>query len=294
MINRRVSRASSANVAILPLHHGSVVRTDPFESYDNDDGGGGTGKHQQQQHHHNPPPRTRFRPSPNQLQNLYKSLMITFTVAIFFVFVARDLPMSDDENLEETVHHHTAPRKGQFPSLEYPLQHSTLVGIYFAAAWCPMSTPVTTMLDELFRDVLLKPPPIDSTENDVSADTFSLDQHYSHRKGFSIIYVSSDSDSNEMHSYVKPNWFSVPFNNVEERSNIKRFYLTCAKRELTELGFERKREIPSLIILSGESRDVLTYNGIQDLKDHGVQAVDHWLEINRLNLALLDKYGEHH
>lgn len=269
---------------VLPLYNSTVVHTDPSDNLELNEGS----KHPPQISQQRP----RFRPSQNQLQSLYKSLLITFTVAIFFSFVIRDLPITDEEE-EEAQFHRNLPSKGQFPSLEFPFEHSSLVGLYFAASWCPQSTPVTEKLDELFRDVLIQPPAT-SNDNNEGVDTFLQDQQHHLRKGLSIVYISSDSDQDSMESYRKPNWFTVPFSNVDERSDIKRFYKTCAKRELSELGFERKREIPSLIILSGETRDVLTYDGIQDIRDHGVQSIDHWLDIHRLHLALGDKYSEHY
>jgi hypothetical protein len=164
-----------------------------------------------------------------------------------------------------------------FPSLQYALRNSEITLLYFAASWCPMSTPVTDLLDELFRDVLLEPP-----EDDQPQDLLQ-------RQGLSLVYVSSDRYKEEMEDYIQSNWMAVPFDS-EERAALKRRFKTCAKRELEDSGMEREHEIPTLIALSGTTHQVLTVNGVKDLGDYGLNAVDHWMELDRLSLALRDKY----
>lgn len=61
----------------------------------------------------------------------------------------------------------------EFPSLRETLEKYEIVGLYFAAAWCPMSTTVTELLDDTFRSTLL------SAEK--SGDT-----------KFAVVYISSD------------------------------------------------------------------------------------------------------
>lgn len=174
----------------------------------------------------------------------------------------RDLPLQD------------------FPSLQYALRNSDIALLYFAAAWCPMSTPVTNKLDEIFRDVLLEPPSEDSSPRNLLQ-----------RQGVSLVYVSSDRSSQEMQDYLKPSWMYVPFDS-EEREALKRRFATCARRELDELGMERKHEIPTLIVLSGPTHNVLTFHGVKDVEEYGLNAIDHWLELERLSAALETKYSD--
>jgi len=54
----------------------------------------------------------------------------------------------------------------------------------------------------------------------------------------------------------------------------------------------RKHEIPTLIIISGVTHEALTYSGVQDIEQNGAQAVDHWMELNRLSIALESKFGK--
>lgn len=172
----------------------------------------------------------------------------------------RDLPLQD------------------FSSLQYALRNSEITLLYFAAAWCPMSTPVTERIDELFRDILLQPPDEDSPRN-------LLQRH-----GVSLVYVSSDRDQEEMEDYMKPNWMTVPFSSPE-REALKRRFATCARREMAELSMmDRKHEIPTLIVLSGPTHNVLTFHGVKDIQDFGVNAIDHWVDLEHLSYALSEKF----
>jgi nucleoredoxin len=156
-----------------------------------------------------------------------------------------------------------------FPSLLAALETSDVVALYFAASWCPMSTPTTKLLDKHFRDALV-----------------------SDERRISIVYVSSDKDEASFDAYVKPGWKTVPYTtNAKERSAMKRHFRTCAKREMDEVGLEtRDYEIPSLIVMAASTQQVITYTGIQDVKELGVAAVDHWMEMKRLQTALESKY----
>jgi hypothetical protein len=167
-----------------------------------------------------------------------------------------------------------------FPSLRYALRNSDLVILYFAASWCRMSTPVTELLDETFQNVLLVPPDEERPQGDLL-----------HRHGLSLVYVSSDEDEEDMLNYLKPNWMHVPFHS-EEREALKRRFAVCARRELAELGMERKHEIPTAVILSGRTHNVLTFHGVKDVQEYGIEAVQHWADLERLSQALSDKYDE--
>ena len=182
---------------------------------------------------------------------------------------SRYVPALDDE---EQRHLNKPMPLDPFPSLRSAFKTSgaDVIALYFAASWCPMSTPITNLLDDLFRDKL------------VSASNSD--------KRFAIVYVSSDKDSATFDAYVKPGWKTVPYANKEERSAIKHHFRTCAKREMEEVGLAtRDYEIPNLIVLAGKSQQVLTYAGIQDVKELGDAAVDHWMELKRLQTALETK-----
>jgi len=152
----------------------------------------------------------------------------------------------------------------QFSKLAFALHNSDLVALYFAASWCPMSTPISIALDKAFgnKDYILSP-------TDVG------------RKHLSIVYVSSDRDIDEYNEYIKNrNWLAIPFESAQ-RTNIKKHFKTCAHRELEELDIDRKHEIPTIIVIDSETEGIITPNGADDLDDLGAKAFDHWKDMQK-------------
>ena len=189
--------------------------------------------------------------------------------------------------LDGERHLHNADREmgelplAKFPSLTNSFAKSEIVLIYFAARWCPMSTPITEALDDAFsgkRNTLLYPD---------EADTF--DAAAEGRKPLSLVYVSSDRSEEEMVDYILGGWQSIPFDSTE-RTELKKHFRVCANRELEELGFERKFEIPTLMILDGHTHGILSTNGVEDIREYGDKALTHWLGMQSLIRGLEDKY----
>jgi hypothetical protein len=162
----------------------------------------------------------------------------------------------------------------QFPTLQHICrQNYKLIGLYFAASWCPMSTPTTKLLDTTFRHYLLstrmKPKQLNETT-------------------FTIVYVASDSTIESFYNYIQPGWDYIPYNNTIERSNIKQIFHTCAKREIDVLHMtDRWYEIPNLIILKytrnyryidsvQQLLQVITYHGLKDVRKYGIHALQIW------------------
>ena len=170
----------------------------------------------------------------------------------------------------------------KFESLRYALQKSELVLLYFAASWCPMSAPVTDQLDSLFRDILIPPASIQVDSNDKNKLEDAVQRLVKDSippEGISLVYVSSDKSQGEMKDYQKTNWMVVPYDSPD-RNNLKRHFETCAKIEMESLGIkERQGELPSLIVISGASHQVLTMDGVDHIKDKGQKAVDYWFEL---------------
>jgi hypothetical protein len=233
----------------------------------------------------------------NDLWGLYKLLLGIIATGLVVVLLQRHVMVEDrieGMNLHSVMRTDSwtagqqddAPTEkplDQFPSLQYALQNSKLVGIYFGAAWCPMTTPVTELLNTHFKDLILAPPaPGEGTPSSPA----------SHHEGLSIVYVSSDTDEAAASEYLRPNWMSLPFA-TSERADVKRHFLTCAKREMKELSIkERKHDIPTLIIVDGASQQVLTYHGVKDVNEYGAEAIDHWMELASLSDALDSKYRD--
>lgn len=165
----------------------------------------------------------------------------------------------------------------EYPSIQYALDHSDVVLLYFAAAWCGMSTPITQLLDDKFGDILLPP------EDRGSKLTNRV------RRPISLVYVSSDKSEEEMIKYTRKNWIDVPFES-QERTALKRHFKVCAKPEIPILNIDRMYEIPTIVVVSGASHNVLTMNGVGDLKEKGAEAMIHWIKLLHANKALEDNY----
>ena len=135
----------------------------------------------------------------------------------------------------------------RFPSLAGSLAPTTptpLLGLYFAAAWCPDCTGVTPVLDKVFTQQ--KPP-----------------------KVFDLIYVSSDKDEAQLQGNLpSPSWGFVPFDHEQERSNLKRYFGACAAKEVALLDMkaeDRLSGIPTLILVDKKTGNIVTRDGVDDI-----------------------------
>jgi hypothetical protein len=149
----------------------------------------------------------------------------------------------------------------KFSELEYALATSDLVALYFAASWCPMSTPISIALDLAFGngDILL-------TNDGI-------------RKELSIVYVSSDKTLDTFNGYIhNRKWLAVPYES-KERNDLKRHFSTCAKIELEELDIDRKHEIPTIIVIDSKTHGIITTNGADDVGHMGDEALQHWKDV---------------
>jgi len=172
-----------------------------------------------------------------------------------------------------------------FTSLDHALANANLVGLYFAASWCPMSTPITNKMSDIFSS---------GTSSLQERILSPLKPHIAHenivRKDLAIVYVSSDKSETDMKKYSKSNWINVPFDS-DDRDNLKRHFRTCAQVEMEELGIERRRlEIPSLIIIDSVTHGVLSLNGKEDMLEYGDGVLDHWQQLQDLLRSLEEKY----
>ena len=149
----------------------------------------------------------------------------------------------------------------KFSELSYALKNSDLVALYFAASWCPMSTPISLALDSAFgkTDMLL------SNEGG--------------RKILAVVYVSSDETLDEFNGYIRNRqWLAVPYES-KQRNDLKRHFSTCAKRELEDLNIDRKHEIPTIIVIDSETHGIITTNGADDVDQMGEDSLQHWKDI---------------
>jgi hypothetical protein len=168
--------------------------------------------------------------------------------------------MEGSRRVDKSNFYRTRPLD-QFSELTYALEHSQLVLLYFAASWCPMSTPISIALDKAFGrgDILL-------TRN-------------GKKKTLAIVYVSSDETLEEYKEYTrKRQWLPIPFDSPD-KNNIKRHFATCAHRELEELHFDRKHEIPTGIVIDSRTQGIITTNGADDVEKMGDGALERWLQL---------------
>jgi hypothetical protein len=169
-----------------------------------------------------------------------------------------------------------------FPTLQYPLQHTKLIGLYFAASWCTKSTPVTQALDEYFRDIILPP----KSEDEEAVRELKMDRY-----PLAIVHVSSDTKEAKFQDYIRQNWIAVPFD-TPEKTALKRKFQVCAQPEVEFLGIDRKYEIPTLLIVDSETQTILTANGVEDLEEFEGKALQHWMELHDLVRGMEEKYAK--
>lgn len=166
---------------------------------------------------------------------------------------------------EARTSRHGRRHLSQYSELSFALQNSDLLAIYFAASWCPMSTPISHALDEAFgnKDILL------------TAEGGS-------RSTLSIVYVSSDETKEEYDEYLNHgrDWIAVPFESPQI-SQLKRHFSTCARRELGDLGIDRKHEIPTIIVIDSQTQGIITTSGADDVDEMGYDALNHWQDLQK-------------
>lgn len=184
---------------------------------------------------------------------------------ILMLFVASFMHFGRDETKQDVRQLRDEPALplSKFSDLSYALKTSDLVALYFAASWCGMSTPISRALDEAFGD---------------SDEVLTLDGQ---RKTLSIVYVSSDRSLEDYRDYISGrNWLAIPYES-EERTLLKQHFKTCARPEMGELGIDREHEIPTIIVIDSSNHEVLTTEGVKDMRYLKEEALDHWIQLQQ-------------
>ena len=207
--------------------------------------------------------------------------LLGFLLTTKFDFVSHH-PPKDIESGIESLTTVTGGSLSKFKSLERALADSKIVGLYFAAGWCSMSTPVSKSLEEVFSADKSMHSRVLSNEPTPSGED----------KDFALVYISSDESEEEMKDYSRWNWINVPFDSPD-KNNLKRHLRTCAEIEMKDLGIDVRRfHIPALIIIDSASQGILSTNGVDELQEYGEDVLDHWLALQTLTRGLEDKYDE--
>lgn len=133
----------------------------------------------------------------------------------------------------------------KFPSL--PLS-KPLTGLYFAASWCPDCTPVTPKVAQA---------------------------HQATSEAWNVVYIGSESTPEQV-ATVPTTFTIVPLEKEQERSDLKRHFGACASREAEPLQVNRKFGLPTLIILSTATGEVITTEGVEEIQASGATAVEKW------------------
>ncbi len=134
------------------------------------------------------------------------------------------------------------------PSLS-EVKEASILALYFSSAWCDDSQASHEHVTEVFKTQQL--------QEDGSPDVL-----------IDLIYVSSDTSAEELQGNLEDGWKFIPFEQEELRSNIKRHFGICAKKEMEALGItleERKGGIPTLILIESKSCKVLTTDAISQV-----------------------------
>ena len=148
------------------------------------------------------------------------------------------------------------------PSIDFGTSSPIMIGLLFAAKWCPDCTNVV--------------PAIGKVTDAVATDDADKDW-------LKVIYVSSDIDEMAIQQFKPSSMLHIPHSAVNERTSIKQRYSTCAAKEMTALQISsRKNGVPTLILINSSSGTTLSENGIDDVMDPATtaqQVLDRWKQL---------------
>jgi thiol-disulfide isomerase/thioredoxin len=126
-----------------------------------------------------------------------------------------------------------------------------LVGILFAAGWCDDCQEFVPRLRK-FVELNQK---LEREGQDGSL------------RSFTVMYVSSDRSREEMDRFKPTRWLEVPYEQAQERTQLKRHFGACAKKELDDanLGMtvhDRRHGIPTLVLVEASTGRIVSEIGV--------------------------------
>ncbi|KAI2504620.1 Thioredoxin-like [Fragilaria crotonensis] len=120
------------------------------------------------------------------------------------------------------------------------------VGLYFAAAWCPMCTSFEPALIKFQKDAAEQGTPIE------------------------IVYVSSDRTSADLSKRASNmNMMSVPFDAADD---FKRKFNIWAGSESAKFGFGRRSGVPAIVVLDKNAEEI----AFVAAESEGAKSLDTW------------------
>lgn len=154
----------------------------------------------------------------------------------------------------------------RFPSLAPVFAAKpALIGLLFATAWCPDCWPVVPRVEGLVKAA--------------AGATFASSGDASLSSDLAIVYISSDDSAAQMASYKPAVMAEIAFDNVNERSELKRLTETCAGKEMAAVGMtSRQHGTPTLILMNAATGAILTFDGVKDVMalDAPLDALAKW------------------
>jgi thiol-disulfide isomerase/thioredoxin len=140
------------------------------------------------------------------------------------------------------------------PSIDFGASPPKMIGLLFAAKWCPDCTNVVPAIGRV----------MDAVDQDL----------------LKVIYISSDTDEMSIQQFKPSSMLHIPHSAVEERTRIKQQYSTCAAKEMGALQIpSRKHGIPTLILINALTGTILSEDGVEDVMDPATtdqQVLDRW------------------
>ena len=147
------------------------------------------------------------------------------------------------------------------PSIDFGTSSPKMIGLLFAAKWCPDCTNVVPAIGKVTDAVGVGEDP----------------------NWFKVIYISSDTDETSIQQFKPSSMLHIPHSAVEERTRIKQQYSTCAAKEMSVLKIpSRKHGIPTLILINAMTGTILSEDGVNDVMDSATgttnlqQLLDRW------------------
>ena len=140
-------------------------------------------------------------------------------------------------------------KTGEKLSLANAKSCAKVVLLYFSAHWCPPCRKFTPLLREFYEEI--------NDEN----------------KQVEIVFVSSDNTVEEHDKYFNEahgNWWTVPFEAETLREQLRAEF----GKKLNSEGELVRSGIPSVVALSTDLSEVVSYDGVADITTLGSMALE--------------------